>query len=437
MLNSDGTPNPLPIIDVYGTRRGPKRKPEESGGITQLEDIHYIKNQRRRNVSESGEPSDKKPTRKRRSEKGASPTKKVAKEDDQGMTMFQPYMMAQMQQLQKTLHQNAVAQAARIAQVPPFTRASHEETGYPAYPPSPVPTGPETFKCAICNFETSAKEVYNNHMMLHAAKERDSVPEPAIKKENAEQKQSASPTTTNPDYLEYIKRLGPLLNQQEGQTTPSPSGISSSTQNPSPSAFIPGMMPPSATGESQLFSRLYLENMVKNAAAAAVLQGQETGGALDLSQDPFGREPGRPPQAASSGSTGSSGQGGVSSTKSRRKGKAYKIERKRDDDDGHRPGDNSSTASGTSGDHDDVKSEESERNGTTLVDTGSAGKETDARLNGSHVCKFCDIAFMDSIMYTIHMGYHGFQDPFKCNICGDESGDKVSFFLHIARKPHQ
>ena len=31
VLNPDGTPNPLPIIDVYGTRRGPKKKPEEGG----------------------------------------------------------------------------------------------------------------------------------------------------------------------------------------------------------------------------------------------------------------------------------------------------------------------------------------------------------------------------------------------------------------------
>ena len=59
-----------------------------------------------------------------------------------------------------------------------------------------------------------------------------------------------------------------------------------------------------------------------------------------------------------------------------------------------------------------------------------------AELRGAHVCKYCDLAFMDSIMYTIHMGYHGFQDPFKCNICGDQTDDKVSFFLHIARKPH-
>ena len=59
-----------------------------------------------------------------------------------------------------------------------------------------------------------------------------------------------------------------------------------------------------------------------------------------------------------------------------------------------------------------------------------------SELRGAHVCKYCDLAFMDSIMYTIHMGYHGFQDPFKCNICGDQTDDKVSFFLHIARKPH-
>lgn len=51
-------------------------------------------------------------------------------------------------------------------------------------------------------------------------------------------------------------------------------------------------------------------------------------------------------------------------------------------------------------------------------------------------CPYCDISFTDCIMYTMHMGYHGYQNPFKCNMCGDESNDKVSFFLHIARAPH-
>ncbi|QQP57171.1 Protein hunchbacklike, partial [Caligus rogercresseyi] len=47
-----------------------------------------------------------------------------------------------------------------------------------------------------------------------------------------------------------------------------------------------------------------------------------------------------------------------------------------------------------------------------------------------HVCSFCEVAFRDPIMHTIHMGYHGFSNPFKCNMCGEEAGDKLAFFLH-------
>lgn len=53
-----------------------------------------------------------------------------------------------------------------------------------------------------------------------------------------------------------------------------------------------------------------------------------------------------------------------------------------------------------------------------------------------HNCQYCDIAFRDIVMYTMHMGYHGFKDPFTCNMCGEQSGDKVAFFLHIARTSH-
>jgi hunchback-like protein len=51
-------------------------------------------------------------------------------------------------------------------------------------------------------------------------------------------------------------------------------------------------------------------------------------------------------------------------------------------------------------------------------------------------CTYCDIAFKDIVMYTMHMGYHGYQDPFTCNMCGQQTTDKVSFFLHIARTSH-
>lgn len=51
-------------------------------------------------------------------------------------------------------------------------------------------------------------------------------------------------------------------------------------------------------------------------------------------------------------------------------------------------------------------------------------------------CKSCGILFRDAVLYTIHMGYHGFNDVFKCNNCGEKCDDHISFFLHIAKKEH-
>ena len=51
-------------------------------------------------------------------------------------------------------------------------------------------------------------------------------------------------------------------------------------------------------------------------------------------------------------------------------------------------------------------------------------------------CKFCGIIFKDNILYTLHMGYHGYNDVFKCNMCGEKCDDHVQFFLHIAKFPH-
>ncbi|KAF4528709.1 hypothetical protein B566_EDAN014277 [Ephemera danica] len=51
-------------------------------------------------------------------------------------------------------------------------------------------------------------------------------------------------------------------------------------------------------------------------------------------------------------------------------------------------------------------------------------------------CGYCDILFRDVVMYTMHMGYHGYKDPFHCNMCGQQTSDKLSFFLHIARSSH-
>lgn len=51
-------------------------------------------------------------------------------------------------------------------------------------------------------------------------------------------------------------------------------------------------------------------------------------------------------------------------------------------------------------------------------------------------CKFCGISFQDAVLHTIHMGYHGYNDVFTCNMCGEKCSDRITFFLHIAKNQH-
>lgn len=54
----------------------------------------------------------------------------------------------------------------------------------------------------------------------------------------------------------------------------------------------------------------------------------------------------------------------------------------------------------------------------------------------SYSCQYCDITFGDLTMHTIHMGFHGYNDPFMCNKCGERSPDRVAFFIHLGRAQH-
>lgn len=52
-------------------------------------------------------------------------------------------------------------------------------------------------------------------------------------------------------------------------------------------------------------------------------------------------------------------------------------------------------------------------------------------------CQHCDVVFSDNILYTIHMGCHGYENPFQCNICGHMCMDKYDFACHFARGQHK
>jgi hunchback-like protein len=70
-------------------------------------------------------------------------------------------------------------------------------------------------------------------------------------------------------------------------------------------------------------------------------------------------------------------------------------------------------------------------NKSTLEKNSAAGNSLEV-----YHCSHCDITFNDIVLYSMHRGYHGYQDPFKCNMCGVQTADKVEFFLHIARSSH-
>uniref|UniRef100_A0A673BQW5 Zinc finger protein Eos-like n=1 Tax=Sphaeramia orbicularis TaxID=375764 RepID=A0A673BQW5_9TELE len=63
--------------------------------------------------------------------------------------------------------------------------------------------------------------------------------------------------------------------------------------------------------------------------------------------------------------------------------------------------------------------------------------DRDGRPVRSFYCRHCRILFLDHVMFTIHMGCHGFRQPFECNICGHRSQDRYEFSSHISRGEHQ
>ncbi|XP_068607050.1 zinc finger protein Aiolos-like [Brachionichthys hirsutus] len=61
----------------------------------------------------------------------------------------------------------------------------------------------------------------------------------------------------------------------------------------------------------------------------------------------------------------------------------------------------------------------------------------DGDVGAVYPCGYCRVIFLDYVMFTIHMGCHGFRDPLECNVCGHRSRDRYEFSSHIARGEHR
>ncbi|GBP26125.1 Protein hunchback [Eumeta japonica] len=127
----------------------------------------------------------------------------------------------------------------------------------------------------------------------------------------------------------------------------------------------------------------------------------------------------------------------TTSLKNRRKGRAFKLQpaalRLQHQEDRSRENDTSDSDSDTSADGRGA--------GGGAGDAGAASTSGRERADGgrggsSYACHYCDITFGDLTMHTIHMGFHGYNDPFMCNKCGERSTDRVAFFIHLGRAQH-
>ncbi|XP_037822439.1 protein hunchback [Lucilia sericata] len=101
---------------------------------------------------------------------------------------------------------------------------------------------------------------------------------------------------------------------------------------------------------------------------------------------------------------------------------------------GHNTHNNPSNTSSTS-------TASSSGNSSNSSSTASSSASTTANSSPSatptmYECKYCDIFFKDAVLYTIHMGYHSCDDVFKCNMCGEKCDGPVGLFVHMARNAH-
>lgn len=531
VLNPDGTPNPIPIIDVYGTRRGPKLKKDEKG--MPILPPHYqlqaqlLKAQMQANnalppATPIEAPPAKPPSRKSQalapSPATSTPHSPFPYPYPGVMDNFQSSSPILSRALEKSPEEPRALESREHLRELLLER---ERAATHAKPPSPA----EGLRCTLCDYVAEGREAFSQHMMAHAASERredgplsphsppaamdhcssasperhPSPPRPPLFPHQAppppppplttEASHMYGPLTAAHNLKEYLARaMNPFLYQQMmgGQIHPA-FGLQQHLQQFTHPAF-PGPRPLLPMEEDpRLHSPQPQPQPLPQVAAPRLhspqplpqpqitLQEQTlsptTDGVLDLSkeQTPLQQmsvKEQTPPQQVrdtskeppplqqrsecrqsvspnhSSPQSASPPRSETSTppSKNRRKGRAFKLERI-----ALRL---SESAEGESSGHDEDARREDEE---------SPGKGADARMpplmplaqgdapqeggqqevwRSAHHCQFCDMAFKDVVMYTMHMGYHGYRNPFTCNMCGHQASDKVAFFLHIARSSH-
>ncbi|XP_012273252.1 protein hunchback [Orussus abietinus] len=332
VLNADGSPNPLPIIDVYGTRRGPKPKPMNKNGEV--------------GTTNTGLQS---PVHMTQATNQGCPTANQVLTPHQLSPMG--YHLSVMNPMQ---HLNGIQSPSNVI-------------GFP------------------CN-QIFGGFAFANHFGL---------PDDSNEAQLDQLKTNV--------FVEYVKTLAEKRIPQE---------VPQDTQQQlSPGAYnINGLNDGIKMANT---TEMMPSKVVTGNASSTTLESESSTGSkvtpLDLSK----------PETPITQSTTNSPR--ATGTR-RRKGRAFKLDHRVLELD---------------------TDEEDESENTFEPPLDSPGPKdlaerpaVDPEQSNEFTCQYCEISFGNVVMYTVHMGYHGYKNPYTCNMCGHECTDKVSFFLHIARSKH-
>uniref|UniRef100_A0A182NV64 Protein hunchback n=1 Tax=Anopheles dirus TaxID=7168 RepID=A0A182NV64_9DIPT len=364
VLNLDGTPNPLPIIDVYGTRRGPKSKPPKNVEKMLLKQEQSLAKQQQHQQQQQQEASDP---------QQSAPLTPLSQQG--GMmtaptTPFTPPGSGQTNGLMRNLfpHQLFPNPLAHM-----FKSAAANGGHLPLFP------------YLNLNFQMFADQQANLAQLSPRSFQQNLITQLTGEKLNGSG-HSGSGSDHENDLSVKTTSSGSSLGEELLKQ------ITAAAADSSASAIVADSEPESTPTQQQ-----------------------------QQQQPPYGEFPtavvtSNPRTPSTTGKVGE---------RSRRKGRAFKLERLSE------PA--SSSASTTDMEHAPY---DEEQTGPVTPPVAPAPPPATTPKERSLECKYCDIAFRDDVLYTIHMGYHGYDDVFKCNMCGEKSDDRIGFFLHIARKAH-
>ncbi|XP_049799105.1 protein hunchback [Schistocerca nitens] len=374
VLNPDGSPNPLPIIDVYGTRRGPKQRPRTT-------------TPKKMSAAAAAPPSASAPS-------PASPQPRAAVQPRQPLPPPPPPAP------------RAAAPPQGAAALPPFAPAAFAPLvrpggavfsfgnvglapSMPAFPYNPVPhnasdaAGYDAYYAAAhsSGFPFFVNNNNDNESPQDAeAKMQDYMARILVATQlqvpNVPLPQVGTPL---PDPLDLTKPESPSAAAVRSPTpTPTPSTSAAASALPLEDEPTPVPVPaaPSATKHRRKGKAYKLERI------AMKLQ-------YHADDDSAEDEPER---------------------------KLFKAELPLDPEPEKEPQPSSDRPDSSEAEADDGE------------DSSEAQRD--------FFCEHCEITFRDVIMYSLHKGYHGLKNPFTCNACGKETADRVEFFVHIARSPH-